>query len=142
MGYDYAHWLAVDPGEENPEAIAAAVEADEEMALAFGWPELKDDAEERSEEERRFYGDAPLIFTGGENSWDGFEEELGGLSRRFPKALFVITTEGKDFGDFPYRRYFRRGSVQTVRCGFAPFDSAKLDGAGGEPEGASREEAA
>ena len=142
MGYDYAHWLAVDPGGEDVQEIIGAVESDEEMALAFGWPELKDAAAERSAEGRQLYGDAPLVFADGENSWDRFEEELGDLSRRFPKALFTITTEGKDFADFPYRRYFRAGGVQTVPCAFPPFDPAKLDRPGGEHDGTASEEVA
>jgi hypothetical protein len=130
MGYDLAHWLAVHPNGEDADEIVAGVEADEEMAVAFGWPELADGAAERSAERRKLYGDAPLIFAGGEDSWGTFEEELKGLSRRFPRALFTLTTEGEDFGDFPTRRYFRGGRVQTERCGFAPFDPDKLEGNG------------
>lgn len=132
MAYDYAHWLAIDPDGENPDEIVAGVEADEEMAVAFQWPELTEAklAAGRSPERRRLYGDAPLIFTIGENSGDLFEEEFRDLSRRFPGALFTLTTEGKDFGDFPTRRYFRGGCVQAEECGFAPFDPARLDRAG------------
>lgn len=133
MGYDYAHWLAVDPRGEDPREIVAAVDADEDTALAFPWPELGE-AGERRPKDRQLYGDAPLIFRGGEDIPGGFEEELRDLSRRFPGALFTITTQTDEFGDFPYRRYFRGGFMQTEGCGFAPFDPNKLDRDEGDHE--------
>jgi hypothetical protein len=114
LTYDVAHWGRIEPNGENPQAIARAWNAHDELSLYVGTAEI--------------YPGGLVRCENGENGLDGPDatDHVAGLSRTFPRALFGLVSEGEDFGDFPYVTYAQNGRWYSEPFAVPGFDPARL----------------
>lgn len=78
----------------------------------------------------REYGVFPwttLVATGYRGKWYSHEEDMRGISNRFPGVLFELMGVGEDFPDI-WKKYFHDGRMQVAKAviSFPEFDPNKM----------------
>lgn len=126
MSYTYDFTARIEPYGEDAEAIAAAWNADDDLVSYVGPAQV-------IERPHPTYVEA----SGGESGNLDVVDiilHVTPISRRFPKALFRIISEGQNFGDFPNVTYIQAAQSYSQAFRVPPFEEWRLTPAPFSPE--------